>query len=173
MQEFSYRQMEDGNYCVTGYQGDEAEVTIPASYNEIPVTVLFDQLFSGHTEITSVHIPDTVTDLGEFLFDGCVNLRHLDLPASLTTLWGYTFARCGLEEIILPDQLTSLPPFAFRHEENIRLGIRRLRPAEGTGFRSQRPDQPGSVPDESAEYLISKTGPPQNMVFVKTGHITS
>ena len=114
MQEFTYKLMENGTYCVSGYQGDEAEVTIPDTYNEIPVTVLFDQLFAGHEEITSVRIPETVTDLGEFLFDGCLNLHHLDLPAGLTSLWGYTFARCGLEEIILPDKLTSLPPFAFK-----------------------------------------------------------
>lgn len=114
MQEFSYKLMEDGNYCVTGYQGDEAEVTIPATHNHIPVTVLFDGLFSGHSEITAVHIPDSVTDMGEFLFDGCVNLHHLDLPAGLTSLWGYTFVRCGLEEIVLPDGVASLPPFAFK-----------------------------------------------------------
>ena len=114
MQEFFYRPNEDGTYCVIGYRGDEADVVIPDTYGGAPVTVLFDNLFKGHPEITFVRIPDTVTDIGEFVFDGCVNLRHIDLPRELINLWGYTFARCGIEEIVLPDKLTSLPPFAFK-----------------------------------------------------------
>ena len=59
MQDFLYKQIEDYTYCVMRYQGDEAEVVIPDNRN---VTVLFDRLFARQKEITSVHIPDTVTD---------------------------------------------------------------------------------------------------------------
>lgn len=114
MQEFIYKLLENNTYCVVGYIGNEANVVIPDSYGGAPITVLFDNLFRSHTEITSVRIPDTVTDIGEFVFDGCINLRHIELPSQLTDLWGYTFARCGIEEIILPDKLTALPPFAFK-----------------------------------------------------------
>ncbi len=117
MQEFLYKQMEDYTYCVTRYKGDEAEVVIP---NNRKVTALFDKLFAGHREITSVHIPETVTDLGEFLFDGCENLRSIELPSALSCLWGYTFCRSGIEEIVLPDKLTSLPPFAFKDCKNLK-----------------------------------------------------
>ena len=116
MQKFYSRMMEDGSQCITSYQGDEAKVVIP----DRNVTILFDELFAGHGEIISVHIPDTVTDLGEFLFDGCENLHHIDLPASLTSLWGYTFCRSGLKEITLPDQLISIPPFAFKDCKNLK-----------------------------------------------------
>ena len=111
MQEFYYRMIEDGTYCLTGYKGDETHVVIPDDKN---ITVLFDKVFAGHDEITSIHIPDIVTDMGEFLFDGCDRLKHIDLPSSLTYLWGHTFCRCGIEEIELPDKLESLPPFAFK-----------------------------------------------------------
>lgn len=116
MQKFYSRMMEDGSQCITSYHGDEAEVVIP----DRNVTILFDELFAGHGEIISVHIPDTVTDLGEFLFDGCESLHHIDLPANLTSLWGYTFCRSGLEEITLPDQLISIPPFAFKDCKNLK-----------------------------------------------------
>ena len=111
MQEFYYKRVEDGTYCVTGYEGDEQDVVIP---EDRVITMVYDKVFRGHSEIRSVHIPDTVTDLGEFVFDGCVNLRHLVLPANLKTLWGYTFIRCGIEEIVLPDGLRIIPPFAFK-----------------------------------------------------------
>ena len=58
--------------------------------------------------------------MGEFLFDGCINLRQLKLPEQLKTLWGYTFVRCGIEEIVLPDQLRIIPPFAFKDCKNLR-----------------------------------------------------
>lgn len=117
MQDFIYKQIEDYTFCVMRYQGDEAEVVIPESRN---VTVLFDKLFARHKEITSVYIPDSVTDFGEFLFDGCENLRHIELPSSLTSLWGYTFCRSGFEEVILPDKLACLPPFAFKDCKNLK-----------------------------------------------------
>ncbi len=120
MQEFTYQLIENNTFCVAGYKGDEAHVVIPESVNGAPVTVLFDKLFRGHSEIESVKIPDTVTDLGEFVFDGCVNLRHLELPAELAFLWGNSFARCGIEEITLPDKLTALPPFAFKECKNLK-----------------------------------------------------
>lgn len=114
MQEFIYKQMEDMTYCVMGYRGDAAEVIIPERYGGAPITALFDGLFKGHSEITAVRIPDTVAEMGEFVFDGCENLRQIQLPKQLAHLWGYTFARCGIEEIVLPDGLSALPPFAFK-----------------------------------------------------------
>lgn len=117
MQEFFCKLIDDGTQCVMEYQGDEKNVVIPNNRN---ITVLFDKLFAGHLEILSVRIPNTVTDMGEFIFDGCKNLRHIELPPSLTSLWGYTFARCGIEEIVLPDKLKILPPFAFKDCKNLR-----------------------------------------------------
>ena len=114
MQKFIYRPNDNGTYAVVGYQGDEANVRIPDTYGGGIITIVGDKLFSGHAEIESVSIPDTVTDMGEFVFDGCVNLRCIDLPADLECLWGYTFVRCGIEEITLPDKLVTLPPFAFK-----------------------------------------------------------
>ena len=114
MQQFFYRFLEDGTYCVTEYQGDEADVIIPDTYCSKPVTVLFDRLFKGHTEITSVKIPDTITDIGSFVFDGCTSLKHIELPPSLINMWDSAFARSSIEEIVLPDKITSIVPFTFK-----------------------------------------------------------
>ncbi len=114
MQEFQYKEIDDGTLCVSGYQGDEAAAEIPAAVDGVPVTVVGDSVFKGHPELTAVRLPDTITDLGEFVFDGCENLRRLQLPAGLARLWGYTFVRCGLEELELPDGVRSIPPFCFK-----------------------------------------------------------
>ena len=114
MQHFEFRLLENDTYAIMHYAEDEPEVTVPDTYARKPVTLLFDDLFSGHSEITSIHLPDTVTDLGEFLFEGCTSLRRVLLPESLTAIWPYAFARSGLEEITLPDRLTSIAPFTFQ-----------------------------------------------------------
>lgn len=130
MQDFTYQlNYDEQSYTVMGYRGDAPEVTIPETFGGKPVTILYDKLFSGHAELRAVHIPDAVTDLGEFLFDGCANLRRLELPARLVNLWGYTFVRCGLEEIALPDGVKAIPPYAFKDCKDLR------RVACGAGMR--------------------------------------
>lgn len=113
MQDFIYKLIEDGTYCIMEYKGDEANVAIPNTYCGAPITVLYDNLFRGHSEITSLYIPNSVTDIGELVFAGCDNLRQIKLPSQLYFLWGMSFARSSFEEIIIPDRVTSLPPFAF------------------------------------------------------------
>ena len=115
MEEFSFQlNYDEQSYTARHYHGEAEEVLIPEIFLGKPVTILFDKLFAGHTEIRSISIPDTVTDLGEFVFDGCVNLRELGLPSGLLYLWGYTFCRSGLEEIVLPDSIKIIPPYAFK-----------------------------------------------------------
>ena len=120
MFEFQYKLIDDGTFCVSSYTGDEAVVELPAAVDGVPVTVISDEVFKGHPEITEIHLPDGITDLGEFVFDGCSGLRHLELPKQLSRLWGYTFVRCGLEELTLPDGVRSIPPFCFKDCKSLR-----------------------------------------------------
>ena len=120
MQDFSFKMLEDETFAVIGYTGEEKEVVIPDTHWGKPVTVLFDSLFSGHAEIESVRIPDTVTDIGEFVFDGCRSLRQISLPAGLEHIWPYAFARCGIEEIVIPEKIHTIAPFTFKDCINLK-----------------------------------------------------
>lgn len=114
MIDLQYKLIDDGTLCVSSYTGDEALVEVPEAVDGIPVTVISDGVFRGHSELTELRLPDSVTDLGEFVIDGCENLRALKLPANLERLWGYTFVRSGLEELELPARVRSIPPFCFK-----------------------------------------------------------
>jgi len=121
MSEFTFQlNYDERSYAVIRYDGNMEKVIIPDSFLGKPVTILFDKLFAGHKEISSVSIPDTVTDIGEFVFDGCLNLHRIDLPSGLLYLWGYTFCRCGIEEIVLPDPVKIIPSYAFKDCKNLR-----------------------------------------------------
>ncbi len=121
MQNYEFQlNYDEASYSVISYTGKDEQIVIPETFGGKPVTIVYDKVFAGHSEIRSVVFPETITDLGEFVFDGCMELRHLTLPSALTYLWGYTFVRCGIEEIVLPDGVRAIPPYAFKDCKNLR-----------------------------------------------------
>ena len=121
MQDFLFKYVEEtDSFCAIHYQGDAADVVVPSMHWGKPVNILFDDLFKGHGEIRSVSIPDTVTEIGGFVFDGCNGLKHVELPAALESMWQYAFARCGVESITLPDRYTQIIPFTFLDCKSLR-----------------------------------------------------
>ncbi|WP_028506139.1 leucine-rich repeat domain-containing protein [Ruminococcus sp. FC2018] len=114
MQDFEFMMTQDECYTVSSYKGDEERVVIPPIFLGKPVTILYDKLFRGHGEIKSVCIPDTVTDIGEFVFDGCENLRQITLPRDLRSIWSYAFTRSSFEELIIPAGVETVAPFTFK-----------------------------------------------------------
>lgn len=110
MAEYLFRGLEDGTNCVMRYVGEDTKVVIPDNKN---VSVLFDDLFKGHTEITEAVLPDTVREIGGFVFDGCDKLEHITLPPNLESFWQYAFTRCGLKEIDIPGTVHTIISYAF------------------------------------------------------------
>ncbi len=114
MQDYLFKLMDDDTYGIISYEGDESEIVIPDTYMAKPVTILYDDLFKGHKEITSVRIPDTVKSICSFVFDGCSELSQIKLPAGLEDILQYAFVRSGIEEIELPDTVKSIVPYTFK-----------------------------------------------------------
>ena len=75
--------VDDGTYCITGYEGDESEVVVPT---DRVFTILSDKIFRGHSEITSIQIPDTVTEIGDYAFADCETLLDVSIPDSVTSI---------------------------------------------------------------------------------------
>jgi len=93
---------------------------------------------------TSVHIPDSVTEISNHAFEGCSELEEITIPDSIQILNAYTFKHChklkrvhfsknlvdigdscfrncsGLEEIILPHGLKSISAAAFNECVNLK-----------------------------------------------------
>ncbi len=114
MQDFRFRYAVNDTYMAVGYKGDEAHVIVPDTYYGKPVSILYDNLFEGHSEISSVTLPGTLTDIGGFVFDGCASLQEITLPDGISTLWQYAFVRSSLTRIVLPQALKSLYPYTFK-----------------------------------------------------------
>ena len=70
--------------------------------------------FAACTNVTSIDIPDTVTELGEGVFMNCSALTTVDLPASITTLPNNTFSGCkALASIELKEGLENITGDVF------------------------------------------------------------
>lgn len=114
---FYYKMVPDGTYCLTGYNGNATHIELPTN---IEITILNDSLFKGHTEIESINLPDSIIQIGGFVFDGCTNLKSVKLPSNLRDMWQYAMTRTSVEEIEIPGSVLSIIPFTFNQSKDLK-----------------------------------------------------
>lgn len=106
-------QIEGDEITITDYIGTDQDVVIPDEIGGKTVVKLNGGIFSGKA-ITSVVIPDTVTEIGRSLFMGCKQLEDVELSNQIKEILGSTFEDCSnLKEITLPESLEYFDTSAF------------------------------------------------------------
>lgn len=118
----SYTLCQDGEgYCVEDvWYCTDTVVVIPAEYKGKPVTEISKSAFANCSEITNIHIPDSVTSIGSGAFSGCTNITSIHIPDSVTFIGNSAFAGCTkLESIALPPQITSVEESTFEGCDNL------------------------------------------------------
>ena len=133
--------MSNGNGTCFVSCGDctDENVVIPAySPSGEKVMQIKAYAFWGNTNVKSIQIPETVTDIGEGAFQDCTNLENVNLPSKITKIQPYTFNGCeklkeitipagvyyigaeafadcrACESIVIPANVTKIGKFAFR-----------------------------------------------------------
>lgn len=101
------------------YNGDTLLLKLGGYPNSNPViregtTSIDGNAFEYDEIITSVQIPDSVTNIGRLAFANCPNLEQVDLGNGVTTIEEYAFQYCtSLKEIDLPASVTKLEGGVF------------------------------------------------------------
>ena len=80
---------------VTGMENTTAtEIIIPETFRGYDVVAINARAFEGCTKITSVVIPDTVTEIGDLAFFGCKNLTTVTVGSGVKSVGANAFYLC-------------------------------------------------------------------------------
>ena len=126
----------DGGFIITHYAGSGGAVTIPDSIEGLPVIGIGDTAFAGANllntaiypgiNMTSITIPDSVTNMGNYAFYYCTNLTSVNILAGVSRISTGEFCYCtSLTNIAIPDSIISIGDRAFEvcgSLKNIKIG---------------------------------------------------
>ena len=97
------------------YTGTSSNVTIPNS-----VTSIYIYAFDGCSTLTNVTIPNSVISIGNYAFRNCENLTSVTIPNSVTSIGKYAFYNCeNLTSVTIPNSVTSIGSSTFENCENL------------------------------------------------------
>ena len=109
----------DGTYGVklnTDYKDTITKVIVPSEYNGKPVTTIIESGFSNAVALLEIELPNTITKINEYAFNGCNSLESINNNLEKVTSLGVrAFCNCYSldQEIIFSDSLSSIPKYAF------------------------------------------------------------
>ena len=102
-------------YIVSGYTGEDTEVTIPSKHEGKKVTAIGVNAFRDCEKITSVTVPSTVKTIGRAAFSGCESLKEVTIPSSVTSIGEEAFKECrDLLSVTLPKSVETVGANAFQ-----------------------------------------------------------
>ena len=118
-----FRSNGDGT-CIVVRRGTcrDAELSIPSiSPSGEIVTGIDSAAFQSMSKfLTSVRIPDTVTNIGGSAFLDCSLLKSITIPNSVTTIENSVFLACSsLANITLPETITSIGVWSFANCDSL------------------------------------------------------
>ncbi len=64
---------------------------------------------------TAVELPEGMTEIPAYIFDGMSNMKSVELPQTLTSIKKYAFRGTGIESIDIPDTVTNVGIGAFKN----------------------------------------------------------
>lgn len=111
---FSYRILSNGTATVTGYVGDESDLTLPVTVDGYAVSAVSPMSFRNNLTLSTLTVPAGITSLGDAAFSECLNLREVTVEGEIDTLSLMLFRDCNqLQTISLPATVTTVEQSAF------------------------------------------------------------
>ena len=125
----------DENNILIQYKGNDENVIIPENIVEIGGRYIADDKWGNELwhgafnvrnarNIKSIIIPDSVTVIGDYAFEGCASLKSITFPDSVTKIGDSAFASCeSLEEVIIPNGITRIEYDVFSYCCNLKNAV--------------------------------------------------
>ena len=77
------------------------EVEIPAEIDGVPVTEIQQYAFGGCKNVKNVIIPDRVVKIGKYAFYDCRSLKEITIPESVASIDNCAYKNCSVLETVL------------------------------------------------------------------------
>jgi hypothetical protein len=104
----------NGTITITGYHGAGGDIGIPDTINGLPVVGIGDDAFDSYDSLTSVTIPDSVTNIGAYAFEYCDNLTSVTIGNGVTSIGFAAFDECwSLTNVMIGKNVTQIGDWAF------------------------------------------------------------
>ena len=101
-----------GEAYVEAYVGTAGRVVIPDTLGGAPVKVIYN--FGAPKHVTSVVLPDTVREIGQYAFTNCSSLAEINLPEGLRSIGISAFSGCeALRSVRIPSTTSEIGFSAF------------------------------------------------------------
>ena len=111
---FVYTDNDYRGIIITGYTGNATEVVIPESIDGKKIYNIYSYSFSGCKNITSIRIPDSVTQIGNCAFQNCSSLTSIDIPDGVNLIGEMAFWGCSsLANVSIPDSVAQMESSVF------------------------------------------------------------
>ncbi len=91
---FQFDLNSDGKSYSVKYRGSAESVKVPSTFNELPVTAISPNGFWFKSEVKTVRLPATITEIGAGAFENCTNLKSINTPQNLTVIGKEAFRSC-------------------------------------------------------------------------------
>ena len=100
------------------YEYYKGSVDIPESVTyggtEYRVEIIESSAFRGCNELTSITIPNSISNIGSYAFQGCTGLTSITIPNRVSDISNYAFSGCtGLTSITIPSSVKTISDHAF------------------------------------------------------------
>jgi hypothetical protein len=103
----------NGTLTVAKYTGSGGAVIIPDGFGSLPVTCIGGYAFYYASGVTSVTIPDSITNIGLFAFQWC-SLTGVTMGNGVTDIGAGAFENCsGLTTVAFGNGLRTIGNYAF------------------------------------------------------------
>lgn len=118
-----YRGFGAGGFMASAEDAERGNVTyysgIESAGNLGKVEMIPDYAFYA-SAIEDIHMPDSITSIGDHAFAKCHRLRTIHIPDSVTSIGDDAFLSCdALTSVAIPDSVTSMGQWAFSTCSNL------------------------------------------------------